>query len=263
MFFKFFSLLLIIISTTINAKQCNVNFNHGVILTEQHIRIVENGITLVQITRPDQVFVGGIEIPLNAEQSELIVQYEHAIRMQVPAIVNVAIESVNAGLKAINKVISGLASDSATSKQKLQSKFDELELRLRQRFNHSDNSYYIAPQDFIDFDQIFAGEFEQEIQIIVSDSIGTILTAVNDAIIKDIELNSEDANKEMRVNTMNTTSKIDSLGKELRQEITPKNNALMLKAKEFCQALHNLNQLEKTINTQIPKLVDLNLLTTR
>lgn len=239
-----------------SSSQCDINFKYGVIIDPAHIRIMNKGMTFVQINGNDQLFVGGREVQLSIEQHSLISQYSSGVRHQVPEIVAIAIEGVDIGLKAVNKVIAGLTGENSASHQKLQKRFDELQWRLRKRFNHSDKNFYIAPQDFDDFDEIFAGEFEQEIEAIVTQSIGSILMAVGDAMT-----NEEQNSSEQRVNTFD--QRMSSLGEELEVEIGSKVSNIELKAEEFCNQLKKLDKLEDKLAASIAELETFDLIRAR
>jgi len=244
-------------SFSILAEQCTVNFNYGVIIDPNHIRMIEHGQTVVQINGENQLFVTGREIELNHEQKQLITQFSLGIRGQVPEIVSIAIEGVDIGLKAVNKAIGSLTGENSASQQKIQSKFDELKWRIRTRFNQSANNYYIAPQDFADFDDIFTGEFEQEIEEIISDSIGTILLAVGEAMISD---DSSSRGSEQRLSTFD--ERMETMGKDLELEISASANALKSKAEQFCLKLTKLDEIESKIHLSIKPLKQFNLIET-
>jgi len=244
-----------VISTSVYAEHCDVNFNYGVVIDPAHIRVLNQGLTYVQINGEHQLFVNGREAELNSEQEALISQYSEGIRQQVPEIVSIAIEGVDIGLKAVNKVIGGLTGENSASHQRIQEKFDELQVRLRKRFNHSDQSYYIAPQDFDDFDEIFAGEFEQEIEEIISESVGTILMAVGEAMT-----NRDEENIEQRVGTFD--ERMENMGKDLELQVGAQANALELKAEQFCHSLIELNKVETKMKSIIPELEDFDLIET-
>lgn len=238
-----------------NAQQCDINFNYGVIIDPAHLRIISQGQTYVQINDQHQLFVNGREIPLNNEQKKQLSEYSNGIRSQVPAIVSIAIEGVELGLKAVNKVISSLTGENSASHQQFQEKFNEMKWRLRTRFNHSDDSYYIAPQDFYDFDEIFAGEFEKEIETIVTDSVGTILVAVGEAMT-----HREEQSTEQRVETFD--QHIETMGNDIKIDISNQANALENKAEIICANLVKLDQLENKIQLEIPALAQFNLIVT-
>jgi hypothetical protein len=238
-----------------NAQQCDINFNYGVIIDPVHLRIVNQGQTYVQINGQHQLFVNGRETPLNKEQETLLSEYTNGIRSQVPAIVSIAIEGVELGLKAVSKVISSLTGENSASHQQFQEKFDEMKLRLRTRFNHSDESYYIAPQDFDDFDEIFAGEFEKEIETIVTDSVGTILMAVGEAMT-----HKEEQSTEQRVETFD--QRIETMGNDIKLDISNQANALENKAEKICASLLKLDDIENKLQLKIPALAEFNLIET-
>jgi len=254
---KLFILLICtsLLSFNTPAKQCSVNFNYGVIIDPNHVRIIDHSRTIVQINDEKQLFVEGREIVLTNEQVALIQKFSLGIRAQVPEIVSIAIEGVDIGLKAVNKAIASLTGENSASQQKIQTRFDELKWRVRTRFNQSANNYYIAPQDFADFDDIFTGEFEQEIEEIISDSIGTILLAVGEAMISD---NSDDNGSERRLSTFD--NRIDTMGKDLELEISAGATALRKKAEQFCFKLNELAEIEKKIHRSIQPLKNLNLI---
>jgi hypothetical protein len=238
-----------------NAQQCDINFNYGVVIDPAHLRILNHGQTYIQINGQHQLFVDGREISLNSEQTTQLSEYTNGIRAQVPEIVSVAIEGVELGLKAVNKVISGLTGENSASHQQFQERFEEMKWRLRARFNHSDNSYYIAPQDFDDFDEVFAGEFEKEIEEIVSDSVGTILVAVGEAMT-----HHEEQNSEQRVETFD--QRIETMGNDLKLGISSQATALEEKAEKICAALVRLNAIEDALQQGIPALAQYNLIET-
>lgn len=256
---KIFSLFLFASFFSFNslAEQCSVNFNYGVIIDPNHIRIIEHSKTVVQINGENQLFVEGREIELNHEQQQLISQFSLGIRDQVPEIVSIAIEGVDIGLKAVNKAIGSLTGENSASQQKIQTKFDELKWRIRTRFNQSANNYYIAPQDFADFDDIFTGEFEQEIEEIISDSIGTILLAVGEAMISG---NTNNRDGEQRLSTFD--ERMETMGKDLELEISASANALEKKAEQFCLKLTELDEIESKIQHSIKPLSQFNLVET-
>ncbi len=247
--------VLALTSTSSLAQHCNVNFNYGVVIDPAHVRILDHGQTYVQFNGENQLFVRGREITLNEDNKRLVGEFVYGIRAQVPQIVSIAIEGVEVGLKAVNKVIGGLTGENSASHRKIQDKFEEMQMRLRKRFNHSDKSYYIAPQDFDEFDEIFAGEFEHEIQEIVSESIGTILLAVGEAMT-----NRDEENIEQRVNTFD--ERIETMGQELTLEIGDKASRLEAKAEQFCQSLSLLDRVETEMQLTIPELNEFNLIST-
>lgn len=252
-----FFLLFLSASFNSQAKQCSVNLNYGVIIDPNHIRIIDHGKTIIQINGVAQLFIEGREIALKNEQQQLVTEFASGIRQQIPEIVSIAIEGVDIGLTAVNKVIGGLTGENSASQQNIQANFDELKWRIRTRFNQSANNYYIAPQDFDDFDDIFTGEFEQEIEEVISESIGSILLAVGEAMINDSD--SEDSrNAERRISTFD--ERMENMGKDLELEITASAKVLAKKAEQFCLQMTELDKTEGKMYQAIEQLKKFNLI---
>ncbi len=242
-------------SFNVNAAHCDVNFNYGVVIDPSHLRIIDQGQTLVQINNDQQLFIKGREIALTPKQQKILIQYAQGIRTQVPEIVAIAIEGIDLGLKAVNKIIGGLTGENSAAHQKIQEKFNELQNRLRLRFNQSAQNFYIAPQDFDDFDEIIAGDLEDEIQDIVSESIGTILNAVGDAMAT-----SDNDDIEHRVETI--TERIESIADNIDIEIEKPADKLNNKTLQFCQNLILLNEKETLMQQLLPQLSQYDLIQT-
>ena len=253
-----FALALLTLSQQANAQQCSINLNYGVIIDPKHIRIVEKGQTKVQINNTTQLFIRGTEVSLSNEQQTLLTNFSTGIRQQVPKIVSIAIEGADISLKAVNEVVAGLTGENSASQQKVQAKFDELKLRIRARFNQSANNYYIAPQDLNDFDEMFAGEFEQEIEAMISTSIGSILEAVGESMLTDS--NESEYGGEARITTFD--NRLTSISKGLEIEASERAKALDEKVALFCQQLTHLDAIEAQLHQAIPTLKDYNLIDT-
>lgn len=250
-------------STATIATPCNVNINHGIVIDPSHIRILNQDRTYIQINAAQQLFIEGREITLSASQQALLKEYSTEIRKQVPEIVSIVLDGLEIGLKSVNKVIGGLTGENSESHQKIQEKFSEVQMRLHKRFSHSDQNYFIAPQDFDNFDELFTGEFELALEEIISASIGTILSAVEQVLSDNnneyAEVRSESGG-EQRVNTLD--QRLASLGQDLKLEMGSRVTALGIKAEQFCQGLIKLNTIESQLKQQIPQLSEFELIDT-
>ncbi len=158
-------------SVSANAQQCNVQLNYGIVINSLHIHIIEDEKTYIQINAQDQLFVYGREIELSTSQSALMKKYYTSLHEQVPLIVNIATEALDAGLAAVNTVIANITGENS-QQQELQTHFEELKWRFRKRFNQTDSDYCIAPQKLDGFDELFTEEIEK----ILTESLGSILT---------------------------------------------------------------------------------------
>lgn len=248
-----------LLASSVNSAQashCNISFNYGVVINPKHIRLIEHGQTRVQINQDHQLFINGIEQPLSIQQQHKLNRYSTALRQQVPNIIQIALDGVEIGLKAVNKIIANLTGENSASHQKIQEKFNQLQERLHLRFNQTRDNYFIAQQNFADFDELFAGEFEQELQAIVAKSVGTILNAVGQAINQEqnerFEQTSEQSNS--------LEQKLTQLSRNIELDLDKDNAQLDLRTVEFCQQLTQLNITEQQLQLAIPQLTSFDLI---
>jgi hypothetical protein len=239
-----------------HAQQCSIHLNYGVIIDPNNIRIVEKSKTQLQINESKQLFIGGREIILSSQQTKLLETFSLGIRQQIPEIVSIAIEGVDVSFKAVNQLVVGLTGENSEEQQKIRTKFEELKWRIRARFNQSTNNYYIAPQDLTDFDEILTGEFEQEIESMISGSIGTILETVGQSLLSDN--NSNEYGSEVRVNTLDP--KLTNMNKDFILTKNHKAKALDDRISLFCKQLKKLNEIEDKLHIAIPEISGFNII---
>ena len=138
-------------------EECNVELEHGLIITENVIRIVDKTQTRVQInlgsTEQDtQIFIKGLLIALSEEETLVLNEFEQGLRNTVPELVNLATDGVNLGLTAIEQVVKGF---SDKEPQVLKNQLEYVEKTLMSKFKRGDDFYYIAPQSLSRLDDFF------------------------------------------------------------------------------------------------------------
>lgn len=243
---KLIVLSTLLLSSQALAEQCNIALDYGVIVEPEHIRILEDDKTHLQINGENQLFIQGIEIQLNAEQKQLLNEYTAILREQLPSMVAIAIEGVDIAIEAVNKVITSFTGENSSSHQKFQNHFDEFQWALRKRFNQSEDSFYLAPQKFDKIQAMLLNEIEQELENFISESFSTILVAVGEAISK--------REKEQQENNISFHDKMDKISKDLKFEVGSKVEHLEIKAAAFCQQLEIANKIENQLRNEISEL---------
>ncbi|TMO47106.1 hypothetical protein CWC23_18270, partial [Pseudoalteromonas ruthenica] len=96
-------------TTALAQKPCDVELRHGLIITDDVIRIVDKGQTRVQINNNNQLFIRGYWVDLGDDESKVLEQFSQGIRQTVPELVNLATDGVNLGLSAIEQVVEGMS----------------------------------------------------------------------------------------------------------------------------------------------------------
>lgn len=243
------ALFVALFSTNLFAqKQCDVELRHGLIITDDVIRIVDKGQTRVQINNDQQLFIRGYWIDLSEEETKVLKQFSDGIRQTVPELVNLATDGVNLGLSAIEHVVEGM-SDQEPEVLKTQLKY--VERALMDKFKRGDDFFYIAPQSLSHIDDFFTKEISQKIHSAVHGSLGAILMSIGNAF------KSREGNIEDRMNDMG--QRMDIITKEIDKSLQKKAHQLELKAAEYCECLNSLDITESHLQQIVPSMIDFDL----
>ena len=244
-----FSFYLLCLSFSLKADGlCDVELSHGLIITDDVIRVVDKGQTRVQINQDSQLFIKGRWIELNEEEAAVLREYSLGLRSTVPELVKLATDGVNLGLSAIEQVVTGFT-DKEPEVLKDQLKY--VEIALKDKFKAGDDFFYIAPQSLSKLDDFFEKEISQKIHSAVHGSLGAILVALGDAF------ESNEGNIEQKITGMG--ERIDIISSEIDKSLQKKVVQLEEKANEYCGCLRRLNETEDKLQQLVPELVDFDL----
>ena len=126
-------------------KPCDVELRHGLIITDDVIRIVDKGQTRVQINNNTQLFIRGYWVDLGEDESKVLEQFSQGIRQTVPELVNLATDGVNLGLSAIEQVVEGM---SDKEPEVLKTQLQYVERALMDKFKRGDDFFYSSSITF-------------------------------------------------------------------------------------------------------------------
>ena len=252
LFLSFFGFYFLSFSA-IADDECNVELEHGLIITDKVIRIVDKTQTRVQINKgtnkqDTQIFIKGLLIELNEEETLVLNEFEQGLRNTVPELVNLATDGVNLGLTAIEQVVKGF---SDKEPQVLKNQLEYVEKTLMSKFKRGDDFFYIAPQSLSRLDDFFKNEISEKIHAAVHGSLGAILVALGDAF------ESDEGNLEERISDMGT--RMDIIATEIDKSLQKKAMVLEAKAAEYCSCLQKLDETETRLQKIIPSLLQFDL----
>ncbi|MCG9767611.1 YggN family protein [Pseudoalteromonas piscicida] len=225
-------------------NKCDVELGHGLIITDNEIRIVDDGQTRIQINNDSQLFILGRWIELDQEGERVVREYSLGIRDTVPELVNLATDGVNLGLSAIEQVVEGM---SDKEPEVLKTQLQYVERALMDKFKRGDDFFFIAPQSLSKIDDFFTKEISQKIHSAVHGSLGSILVSLGDAF------KSREGNIEDRINDMG--QRMEIISKEIDKSLQKKAHQLEEKAAEYCECLNTLDQTEEKLQRIVPELV--------
>lgn len=243
------ALAVALFSTTAAAqKQCDVELRHGLIITDDLIRIVDNGQTRVQINNNHQLFIRGYWVDLSDDESKILAQFSNGIRHTVPELINLATDGVNLGLSAIEHVVEGMTDKES---EVLKTQLQYVERALMDKFKRGEDFFFIAPQSLSKIDDFFTKDISKKIHSAVHGSLGAILMSLGDAF------KSREGNIEDRMNDM--SQRMDIISKEIDKSLQEKARQLELKASEYCECLNALDVTESRLQVIVPGMADYDL----
>lgn len=141
-----FALSMALSSCTVFAQaQCDVELSHGLIITDDVIRILDKGQTRVQINNNNQLFIRGYWVDLSDDESKVLEQFSNGIRHTVPELVNLATDGVNLGLSAIEHVVEGM---SDKEPEVLKTQLQYVERALMDKFKRGDDFFLLRLNHF-------------------------------------------------------------------------------------------------------------------
>ncbi len=233
-------------------QNCSVDFNYGVVVENNSIRFIENDNTVVQINDQSQLFVEGKEVKLTASQQAMVNEYASGINEQIPGIVNIAIDAVEIAFNAITHVVTGLGLEESDAGDRLDAVFANIKEKVNEKFNHDNGSYFLAEQNFDEFEQMMENELADEVEAIVSDSVGSILIAVGKA------MNEEEGSFEEKMEAFG--ERMERMGENIELAVEDKAEKLGEQAEVICQNLKSLDKLEHELSDNVDALSDFDLI---
>ncbi len=231
-------------SATVQAKECPIRLKFGLLIAPEHIRIMHKGNTKVQINNDEELFIRGDLITLTDQERYLLREFSLGLRKELPEIVTIAMDSLDIGFDALNKVIKGFSgTDSAKD---IEDHFSELRSGLLKRFARSGDNFYIAPQGLNELDDFFTDELSGQISRVVTDSMKVMLGAMGEAY-----RHSEGMVEGPEINV---NESVEKLSKNVEMSLAYNANRLAEKAAAFCERFESLDKVEARLQNQIPQL---------
>lgn len=224
---------------------CDIDLEYGLITSDSQLRVVTpESLTLVQINDQSQLFIEGRWQKLTPEQEALLRDYARGLHYVVPKMIVLATEGVDLAADTIEHVYLGLVGSDHESYERLSRAMKRVKMRVKDKFRHASNHYFIGPGSMESVDDFVDSGIEAELEEAITTSVGGILSAIGG-----INVNSPDVDSE-RVAAI--TRQLEVMGEQLSHEVGPKANSLKEKAQWFCNKLKRLDDDEEQLRAQVP-----------
>jgi len=234
---------------------CNIDFAYGLAVNDSQLRVMEKSRTLVQINDQSQLFVGGRWQTLTDEQSEWLNEYARGLHYVVPKMIVLATEGVDLAIDTIEHVYLGLVGSDHDSYVRLNKAMKRVKSRVKDKFRHASNHYFIGAGSLESVDEFVDSEIEAQLEEAISTSVGGILSAISG-----INTNNEDANSER---VAEISRQLGAVGEQLERDMGNKALTLRIKAQWFCDKLKRLDVAEEKLRASLPAFAPYNIITSQ
>ena len=241
-----FLLLMLFHSALLSAAECQMAFAHGVLIAPEHIRILQNNRTHVQINNDQQLFIRGELISLTSADMLLLQQYSRDLRKFVPEIVSIAVDGVELGLSSIEAMFTGIGSQSQQAEWR--ELVRETTFQWMSRFVRTNEHFYLAPQSLNELDYFLHGELKPQLDSLARHTVGAVWGALRDAL-RHSETNFERSDNQEWQSVGHLVDKIN-LGLDAKAVELEEKSAL------FCQRMQELDEIEQQLQQRLPALKD-------
>ncbi|MFT6896008.1 MAG: hypothetical protein ACJA13_000405 [Paraglaciecola sp.] len=254
-FLLLFVLLMGSVFSTVTRAEftCEVELNYGLVVNDQQIRIIDNSRTLYQINHHNQLLVAGDWIKLDAKQQATLAQLATGLHIVVPKMILLASEGVDLAVQTIEQVYTGLVGKDHDSFDELQSSLHRVQMRIKEKFIHAGDNFYMGPGTLENVDELVDRELEEQIEAAMNTSLGGILSAIGTLV-------SDSANTDEKIASL--ARRVENLGGKVESNIGPKADSLKQKAQWFCDQFQILDKLEEQLRYDIEQLHPYNVIVT-
>ena len=231
---------------------CEVALNFGLVVNQQQIRVIDDSRTVYQINGDSQLIVGGNWIELSDPQQQQNLA-ELANGLHLPKMILLANEGVELAVDTVEHVYSGLMGKDHKSQEKLQASLERVQKSVREKFIHANDTYYMGPGRLENVDDFVDRELEEQIEQVMSTSVGGILSAIGGLV-------ASEQTTEQKVDEL--AQKLEDVGAAIEQNVAPKAQSLKQKAEWFCQKFKALDKVEENLRASVPELKPYDILDT-
>lgn len=225
--------------------KCDVDLNYGLVVNDRQIRVLDESRTVYQINDNNQLIVKGEWIELNPAQQARLQALSEGLHYVVPKLIVLASEGVNLAIETVEHVYVGLVGQDNKTYEKIQSSMQRVKRRIKERFIHASDNYYIGPGSLENVDDLVDAELEEQLEQAISTSLGGVLSAIGG-------LESKDDATEQRMEAL--SERLEIVGQEIERQVGPKADSLRHKARWFCNKMHHLNEIEDSLRSSVPEL---------
>lgn len=226
--------------------QCNIEFENDLVINSSSVMLQDNGATLWQIDKDGQLTLNNKAVEVNNETRLLLRDYQAGIRSQTTDTIALVEDALIMASEALSTVVSELTGKTLDEYPAMQKALAKISDAANQVVVQDGDNTYLYGSRLDNIDQAFGPEFEQAIEEAVSQSMGSIMMLVGQA------MTSGEGSFEQRMEAFG--QKMEKFGENLEAKMDIKAAALEQRGEAICSQVSKLDTLETRIQQQIPAM---------
>ncbi|AQS37506.1 Protein of unknown function (DUF2884) [Shewanella psychrophila] len=224
-------------------SQCEVALNYDITVEPKLLAISDEGKEVYRIEM-GKLYVQGEQVSLNARQQKLLIQYSDQVSTQVPEVIALVHDAVGVASTAASMALTPLLGDAAGAK--LDEMMDGLEQRIEKVAYKNGDTFYLG-STHSSLEDAFGEEFEQEIEQLVKNSIGTMMINLGSEM-----LSGEGDSFEQKMEAFG--QKMENVGQDIELQVDAQTQDLEARADKMCDNFQDLIALEQKLRVAVPEL---------
>jgi hypothetical protein len=226
-----------------NSHSCEVSLNYDISVEPKKLVVSQKGEEKYSVVM-NKLFVEGKEVELNASQRALLTQYSDELSTQVPQVIDLVNSAVVMASGAVSMALTPLLGDASGAK------LDELMAGMQKRIDtvayRNGDSFFLGATES-SLEKAFNEEFEQEIEQLVQNSIGSILMSVGAQM-----MSAEGGDFQQKMESFG--KKMEAIGDDIETQMAAQATDLETKADKLCESFQSLMVLEGRLRAEIPQM---------
>lgn len=229
-----------------NNNNCNITLENDLLINSQQVSLNDAGTELWRISNDGKLWIDGKTVQVDRQTTALLQQYQAGIRSQTLETLELVEDALVLAADAVNTVLTELTGKPLEKHPAMQTALDNIRTASERIVVRDGDNIAVHGSRMQNMDDAFGAEFEQAIEQAVTQSMGSVLMLVGQAI------SSGEGNFEQRMEAFG--KKMERFGEDLEARIEAKADGLEHRGELMCSNIKQLNQLESDIQQAVPAM---------
>jgi hypothetical protein len=234
-----------------SGDSCDLQIDRDVTVTPTYLRVFEDNKTLYKISKDGELWVRGKPVEMTEEQRRLGSQYVESMHTLVPELTTLVSETLSITGDSLNLAFTSAFGEESKIGEKLQESLHLAKVQFDEAVAASGDEYTISREGMAGFEEAFGEDFEESIESVVSESLGSVFMTLGKAMV------SGDGNFEQRMEAFG--ERMERMGEKLELDMEDMAHNLEARGESLCEGFAKVDELENQLQAGIPALASIGL----